>query len=63
MNYDPMTASEIRARLASAFGPLSGLIRLALSPLPLGAVAGSAALLDRRPGRLVSFLCHKQGKD
>ncbi|MER8689017.1 class I SAM-dependent methyltransferase [Mesorhizobium sp. M1136] len=62
VNYDPMTASEIRERLAGVFGPLSGLVRLALSPLPFGAVAGVAALLDRRPGRLVSFLCHKQGK-
>ncbi|MER9849989.1 class I SAM-dependent methyltransferase [Mesorhizobium sp. M0106] len=62
VNYDPMTTSEIRERLAGVFGPLSGLVRLALSPLPFGAVAGVAALLDRRPGRLVSFLCHKQGK-
>ncbi|MER9072681.1 class I SAM-dependent methyltransferase [Mesorhizobium sp. M0904] len=59
VNYDPMTASEIRERLAVAFGPLSGLARLTLSPLPFGAVVAAAALLDRRPGRLVSFLCHK----
>ncbi|MER8408365.1 class I SAM-dependent methyltransferase [Mesorhizobium sp. M1307] len=62
VNYDPTTAAEIRERLAAAFGPLSRLVRRALSPLPFGAIAGAAALLDRRPGRLVSFLCHKQGK-
>ena len=63
VNYDPMTEPEIRERLAGVFGPLSGLVRLGLSPLPFGAIAGAAALLDRRPGRLVSFLCRKQGKD
>lgn len=63
VNYDPMTASEIRERLAKVFGPFSSLVRLALTPVPFGAVASVAASLDRRPGRLVSFLCHKHGKD
>ncbi|TIR30176.1 MAG: class I SAM-dependent methyltransferase [Mesorhizobium sp.] len=63
VNYDPMTPSEIRERLAKIFGPFSPVVRLALSAVPFGAVARVAASLDRRPGRLVSFLCRKHGKD
>jgi SAM-dependent methyltransferase len=59
LNYDPMTEEEIRQKLAEKFGPLRRLGGIALALLPFQVIAGVAAKLDRRPGRLVSFMCRK----
>lgn len=61
MNYDPMTQGEIRGKLAAATGPLSGPIGALLKTLPFGLIAEVATSLDRRPGRLVSFLAINEG--
>lgn len=59
LNFDPMSESEVRQKLAALAGPLAGPFKLALSFVPFAAIAAVAARLDRRPGRLVSFLCSK----
>ena len=56
MNYDPMTQGEIRGKLAAKAGPLKTPLRVVLNILPFGLIAPIATALDRRPGRLVSFL-------
>lgn len=56
MNYDPMTQDEIQGKLAAVTGPLKGPIGAVLKTLPFGLIAEVATALDRRPGRLVSFL-------
>ena len=61
MNYDPMTQGEIRGKLAAATGPLSAPIGALLKTLPFGLIAEVATSLDRRPGRLVSFLAINEG--
>lgn len=57
VNYDPLTPGQILDRLAQKAGPARPLLRLALGVLPFGWMAEAATALDRRPGRLVSFLC------
>jgi SAM-dependent methyltransferase len=60
LNYDPMGEDEIRDKLAAVAGPLRGPVRAGLSVMPFAAIAAVAAALDRRPGRLVSFVCRKE---
>lgn len=59
VNYAPMSSGEILDRLAAMGGPLSPLVRPVLASLPFSVVAAAATLADRRPGRLVSFLCQR----
>jgi SAM-dependent methyltransferase len=61
MNYDPMTQDEIRGKLAAVTGPLNGPVGAVLKRLPFGLIAEVATALDRRPGRLVSFLAINEG--
>lgn len=57
VNYDPMRPDELVDRLAEKAGPLRAPMRSLLRALPFASVTGLAASFDRRPGRLVSFLC------
>ena len=61
VNYDPMPQAEVLDRLAALTGPARPLLRAALGAVPFAAVAAGAAAADRRPGRLVSFLCRREG--
>ena len=61
MNYDPMTEGEIRSKLAALTGPLRSPTGAMLKTLPFGLIAEVATFLDRRPGRLVSFLAINEG--
>lgn len=61
MNYDPMTQDEIRSKLAALTGPLRSPTGAMLKTLPFGLIAEVATFLDRRPGRLVSFLAINEG--
>jgi SAM-dependent methyltransferase len=60
INYAPYTPQTLRAEIARRFGALAAPVRLALQA---GAIFGPAvralSAMDRRPGRLVSFVCHK----
>lgn len=60
INYAPYTPDTLRAEIAARLGPLGGLARAALTPRPaLYAALRVLSALDRRPGRLVSFVCRK----
>jgi SAM-dependent methyltransferase len=60
INYAPHTQETLQAELSRRFGPLSGVADLALRPKAiLGATLRLLSTLDRRPGRLVSFVCRK----
>lgn len=59
VNYDPMSPSDLLDRLANYAGPLHQPFRAALEVAPFEAIAATLTALDRRPGRLVSFLCRK----
>jgi SAM-dependent methyltransferase len=59
LNYDPKTQGDIRQKLAEKFGYLKSLGSIALELIPFHIIANIAAKLDRRPGRLVSFMCRK----
>lgn len=59
VNYDPMTPDDVLDRLAALAGPGRFALRPALSLLPFSWIAELATWLDRRPGRLVSYLCEK----
>lgn len=59
INYDPMSEDFIIAKLASRTGLLESIARTILTKLPFKLVAEVATKLDRRPGRLVSFLCRR----
>jgi SAM-dependent methyltransferase len=63
LNYDPNTPAEIVARLADRAGPLGGLVRFGLNRVPFSLLAGLLTAADRRPGRLVSYLCLRGGRD
>lgn len=60
INYDPMTPEEIRQKIAANAGTLAPVARAVLRVLPFRVICRLATLMDRRPGRLVSFLAHKQ---
>jgi SAM-dependent methyltransferase len=60
INYAPHTTETLHEELSRRLGPLRGLASLALRPKPvLGAALRLVSALDRRPGRLVSFVCRK----
>ena len=57
INFDPLTSDEVLDRAASMAGPARPLVRLLFKMLPFSIVAQLMTVADRRPGRLVSFLC------
>lgn len=60
VNYAPFTPADIRERLARVGGPIKGPVRVVLGLVPFKVIAALATASDRRPGRLVSFLCVKR---
>lgn len=67
INYDPMRPDQVRSAIADRVGGklsfLAPPLRAGLSLLPLQAIGAVATLLDKRPGRLVSFICEKEVRD
>jgi len=61
MNYDPMTPAQIRQKLIQMTGPAAIFTRPLIDLIPFQVIAALATALDRRPGRLVSFLCENRG--
>lgn len=60
INYAPHTPDTLRAEIAGRLGPLGPLASAALAPEPLlGAALRVLSAIDRRPGRLVSFVCRR----
>lgn len=60
LNYAPHTRETLREEIAARAGPLRGLVRAGLrSDAALGSVLRLLSRIDRRPGRLVSFVCKK----
>jgi len=60
VNFDPMSRDGVLDRLAAMAGPARPLLRAALGAVPFAVIAAGAAAADRRPGRLVSFLCRRE---
>ncbi|MBK8085087.1 MAG: class I SAM-dependent methyltransferase [Devosia sp.] len=61
INYAPFTPQTLAAEIGRRLGPLGGPARVALSsPLLLGPLLRLISSIDRRPGRLVSFICTKR---
>lgn len=62
INYAPHTPETLRAEIADRLGPFGILAKAALAPAPvMGMALRFLGLIDRRPGRLVSFVCRKAG--
>lgn len=61
VNFDPMTRSEVLDRAAAMAGPARPVVRALLGAVPFAWVAQALTAADQRPGRLVSFLCHRGG--
>jgi SAM-dependent methyltransferase len=60
INYAPHTVESLSVEISRRLGPLSALASMALRPKPVFDVAlRLLSSLDRRPGRLVSFVCRK----
>ncbi len=60
INFAPYTCETLIAEIARRAGPAAAAVRLALRPAPVRAIALRAlSAIDRRPGRLVSFVCRK----
>ncbi|MGD9669415.1 MAG: class I SAM-dependent methyltransferase [Hyphomicrobiaceae bacterium] len=60
INYAPQSPETLRLEIAARFGPLGAAARTALKPAPLFNVAMRVlSYIDRRPGRVVSFVCRK----
>jgi SAM-dependent methyltransferase len=60
INYAPQSPETIREEIAARLGPLGDVARTALKPAPLFSAAMRAlSFIDRRPGRVVSFVCRK----
>ncbi len=60
INYGPQTMEQLRSRLAGYAGPLKPVISLALAPRAvLSLLLRGLSKIDRRPGRLVSFVAQK----
>jgi SAM-dependent methyltransferase len=60
INYAPHTTATLRTALSAKLGPLQGMAEAMLKPAPvMGAALRVLSVLDRRPGRLVSFVCRK----
>lgn len=60
LNYSPMSDSEFLDEIAKRTRILYPLTRFFLNLLPFYLIKETAAFLDRRPGRLVSFYCKKK---
>lgn len=60
INYAPHTPETLRREIVEHLGPLGVVARVALAPRPLLlAVLHLLSAIDRRPGRLISFVCRK----
>jgi SAM-dependent methyltransferase len=60
VNYAPNTPDTLRCEIANRLGPLGAVANAALKPRPImGATLRVLSKFDRRPGRLVSFVCRK----
>jgi SAM-dependent methyltransferase len=60
INIAPHTQSTLKAELANRFGRLRSLARVVLAPAPVfNGFIRILSIIDRRPGRLVSFVCKK----
>ena len=61
VNYAPKNQNDMRREIAGRLGPIGFLADHALKPtMIMTAALKLLTLLDRRPGRLVSFVCQKQ---
>jgi SAM-dependent methyltransferase len=56
LNFDPTPVSEIKHKIAALAGPFSQVFGILLQIAPDSVVLNLAAAIDRRPGRLVSFV-------
>lgn len=56
LNYAPMKPPEIRRKIAQGAGPLASFARSLLDLTPFPLICRLATRVDRRPGRLVSFV-------
>jgi SAM-dependent methyltransferase len=56
LNFDPMSVADVKNKIAGLAGPLSPVVTAFLRIAPDAAVLHLAAAMDRRPGRLVSFI-------
>lgn len=56
VNFDPTSVSDIKRKIADLAGPFSPVAAAFLRIAPDSAVLQIAAAIDRRPGRLVSFI-------
>ena len=60
INYAPHTPETLRAEIANRLGPIGPVVEAGLTPAPiLGVALRLLSAVDRRPGRLVSFVCRK----
>jgi SAM-dependent methyltransferase len=60
INYAPHSPETMRDEIAKRCGPLRPLAKAALSLRPvLNLALTTASVIDRRPGRLVSFVCRR----
>jgi SAM-dependent methyltransferase len=60
MNYAPHTHDTLRAEIAGRLGLLGPVVRTALAPdVILRGALKVLSTVDRRPGRLVSFVCRR----
>jgi SAM-dependent methyltransferase len=61
INYAPYTPESLRKELAKRSGPLAGIVDAVLAPrFILDAALKLSSKIDRRPGRLVSYVCRKR---
>lgn len=56
LNYAPMKPEEILQKIADSAGSMSGVASALLQMIPFPLICRLATALDRRPGRLVSFI-------
>ncbi|MGD9920009.1 MAG: class I SAM-dependent methyltransferase [Pseudorhodoplanes sp.] len=60
INYAPYTPQTLRSEIARRFGPFAAPVKVALAPsMVFGIALRLLSAIDRRPGRLVSFICRK----
>jgi hypothetical protein len=59
VNYDPYTPADLRGLVATRFGALRPVIAALLRLVPFAVLGRALTLVDRTPGRLVSFLAIK----
>ena len=61
INFAPYSSETLREQIAKRLGPLGKLANKALQPVPVMNLAlRFLTAIDRRPGRLVSFVCVKE---